>query len=674
MFALCFLLALVLGGLTLAMAAVYRPALAVPVVSVLGVAIAVVWFKRARRPRAMPDRSATLATMVVVAFALAITAQNARQSVEHLSIDRDPGVYLVTGWWLADEGGILVNTDRAFFGDIDGLDHDSGGFYSGAPDGRLYPQFLHSLPVVLAAGHWVGGPWLMIKTNALLGGLALLCFFAFASRLVRPWLAGAATVALGVNVAQVFFTRDSYSEVLSQIFLFGGLAACIDAERERSTRRAFVAGLLLGATCMTRIDAIVLLTPLVAYLFIGLWKAASLANDEARERRRFLGALALGSALPVAIGALDATLFTPRYLSDLGEQVGNAAFALAATVVVGTTALLLQRRLSAVTSVARRLRRPLGTTAAIVVLVLAAFLSFVRPHLDYVTEATSSQSALAVEVLQAADRLPIDGSRTYAESSFQWLSWYVGPVALLLGVIGAAWVVRSLFLGRREELTLFLLLWAALTLLYLWRPSISPNHVWAMRRFLPLTTPGVLLMAVLLLDHVLDAPRRWKRARAASVATALAGIVVVPLSQLAPLWAMTDHNGMLATTNELCRRLGLNAAVLIEDKAALPSRFPVTIRAVCNIPVAVADLDADPNLLPQVRDLARAQGRELVVITSEDPPLGPDGIHRPGVEFLVDITFPRLEQTLSRRPTRTLVGGFRVFRLPLETLIATDQG
>ncbi|TML75039.1 MAG: hypothetical protein E6G07_13335, partial [Actinobacteria bacterium] len=69
----------------------------------------------------------------------------------------------------------------------------------GAPGGRLYVQFLHLLPLTLAAGAWLGGSALMLKVNAILGALSLLMFYAFCTRLVRPLVALGATLALAVN-------------------------------------------------------------------------------------------------------------------------------------------------------------------------------------------------------------------------------------------------------------------------------------------------------------------------------------------------------------------------------------------------------------------------------------------------------------------------------------------
>ncbi len=103
----------------------------------------------------------------------------------------------------------------------------------------------------------------------------------------------------------------------------------------------------------------------------------------------------------------------------------------------------------------------------------------------------------ALEEIQRREGLPIDATRTYAEFSMEWLSWYVGVPILLLGCLGvAAAVFRAL--GRDMSWSvrtacLSLLVPAAV---YIYRPSINPDHIWAMRRFLPIVIPGFLISAM----------------------------------------------------------------------------------------------------------------------------------------------------------------------------------
>ncbi len=54
--------------------------------------------------------------------------------------------------------------------------------------------------------------------------------------------------------------------------------------------------------------------------------------------------------------------------------------------------------------------------------------------------------------------------------------------------------------ARKSRTLPFLLFFGSVTLLYLWSPKIFPDLIWMLRRFLPMTVPGLVLLAVVLLD------------------------------------------------------------------------------------------------------------------------------------------------------------------------------
>jgi hypothetical protein len=289
-------------GMSLAMAGAFHP-IPVALATVAGTA-ALAWASRGIAAERLGGWS--LPALGALALAAAAAAFNARWSSQHLLADRDPGIYMWHGRWIAGSGNLLVDSGRTLFEPLVGpLSRHCPTSCPGAPGDRLYVQFLHFFPLTLAAAQWVGGPSLMAKANALLGGFSLVCFFAFATRLVRPILALAATAALAVDVVQVHFARDSVSEVLAQALLFGGLYLLWLARRRWDPLAGAVAGLTIGATCMVRIDSFFYLIPLAAYLFGELAVSTG--------RRRFVGAVASGLAAGAALGFADLYFFSRSY-------------------------------------------------------------------------------------------------------------------------------------------------------------------------------------------------------------------------------------------------------------------------------------------------------------------------------------------------------------------------
>ena len=140
-----------------------------------------------------------------------------------------------------------------------------------------------------------------------------------------------------------------------------------------------------------------------------------------------------------------------------------------------------------------------------------------------------------VGFLQQAEGVVVDSARRYYEHSMEWLSWYLGPVTLALGVIGVAiavwWVIRGH--GRRSGLALALGAFLAPTVLYLWRARAVPDQMWVMRRFLPVTIPGVALACFAVLAMM------WRtRDVILRVVAVLVGVaaVVAPAVALQPVW------------------------------------------------------------------------------------------------------------------------------------------
>jgi hypothetical protein len=132
---------------------------------------------------------------------------------------------------------------------------------------------------------------------------------------------------------------------------------------------------------------------------------------------------------------------------------------------------------------------------------------------------------------------------------------------------------------------------AAPSAMYLWRVSITADQIWAMRRLLPLTVPGFLVLATVVLAAVWTRRGTWTKVAAASGALAVA---VSPLL----VW-----NHELFTTVELDNRYGEATSIC----AGLPSQrvafvgsahYPPTLTVLCDAevvwfdpPVTAADLD-----------------------------------------------------------------------------------
>ena len=642
---LCTVLAYSLVAMPLAMLGALRPVPAL-LLTVL-VAAGLLWLARGatgapvRSGAGGPGITAARAGAVGIAvLALVSVAVNAHYASEHVLGDRDPGIYVWLGRWLADHGSVLVEKHSHLFAGTGGYEEQCPVTCNAGPGNGFYVQFLHLLPATFAAGAWLGGSALMLKVNAILGGLSLLAFYAFATRLVRPLFALGAALALGLDFAQVYFARDAYSEILAQLFLFGGLFVLWDARASWDSRRALLAGLLLGATCMARIDSFVYLMPLGAYVF------GELALAEARERRRFALAVGGGIAVGAALGAVDLLGFSRGYYDIERSELHAVWLGVALTLALGVAAVVVARRRPQLRALALRLPPRVATGAALAVAALGLFAYLVRPHLGHATGAHNA----ALGLVQAHQGVTSEPTRTYAEQTMVWLGWYLGPVALLAGVAGLALAVREVMLGRRPALAPFAGVALVISALYVARPSIFPTHVWAMRRFLPVTIPALIVLGAWASQELgARLGARRPALRALVPAAVIAAAVLVPAWQLGGLLDTREQAGGLRAMDRACDALPKRAAVWIPAGSG-DARLLQSIHVFCDVPVAQSLPGVAPRRVRALAARLALKDRPLYLVSTRRLRLAP--LVRAPEQVQPPIVFrPRkLEETVDHRP------------------------
>ncbi|HEY8601903.1 MAG TPA: hypothetical protein VIL85_25980, partial [Thermomicrobiales bacterium] len=142
------------------------------------------------------------------------------------------------------------------------------------------PQFLHLFPTWLAL--WAifgGGIGAMVYGSAAFGLLGIAATILLARRLFGTAVGLLAGMLLAFNGLQLWFARQSLSEIFLQVLLVGGLYAWAvfieardhgDAATARGT--ALITGLALGSVALTHAQFIFALLPVIA-LIAWLWLA-----------------------------------------------------------------------------------------------------------------------------------------------------------------------------------------------------------------------------------------------------------------------------------------------------------------------------------------------------------------------------------------------------------------
>lgn len=547
------------------------------------------------------------ALVLVLGFA----AVNLRYSAQTIDVFRDPGVYAITGQWLARHGSLPIPVHPEVFGGVPSVSFYSAGFDPGTTPGFVHPQFSNLLPGLLAVGGWLGGDRLVLKVNPLLGGLALLSMYGLARQYVGRTWALLPVVALGVSLPQLQFSRATYSEPVTMLLVLGGLALLREAQQRDSARSFGLAGLVLGACVLARVDGFFFL---LAVPLVGAAELAAASPGRRRRRLGQVGALLLGVAVPAAVAMANLIALSPAYLRGLRGELRLIAAAAIAVTVLGVAAVVLAWS----TTLTRRMpgaARWLPAAGAATVVLLGAVAAS-RPlwQVGHTPDAPRSQTDY-IAFLQRAGGLAVDGTRSYAEQTLAWLSWYWGPLVVVLGVAGVALAVYRLARGDRllvAPLGMFL----STALLYLTVPSIVPDQVWAMRRYLPVVIPGFLVAAAAALSLLA------RRGRVGLVAGLVlgGGLVLFPAAGSARLATIREGVPQLAEVQNLCAALPADAALAVTGPLGVT--YQQTVRSYCGVPVAELRQPTRPHLA-EMETAARAHGRRLLLLATDRTAVAP---------------------------------------------------
>ena len=649
---------------------------------------------RQRRPGVPLD--ALLATVAIAAgFAVWQVAYGSQQ----LIVVSDPGAYLQYAYWIAMHGSVHIPQTAAAFGSATGLNFGSTGFYQTGT--TVTPAFMPGLPLVLAAGTWLGGVQGALLMPAVIGGCAVLSFGGLVGRLAGPRWAPAGALILALTLPEQIVSRAPYSEPLVQVLLFGGLCLVVDSLVVARLRDGYAApmtlagfgGFALGLTVLVSIGSLSTLLP--AFPVLALMFVA---------RRPQAGPLGVGLFLGVAGGLYAGLALSRPYLSALSAQlhlfgICAAGFGLATALIAPLAFPGVRASVRRVLSARPRIVGLKGETTAlpslgsclqwvavlVPVLLLAGFA--IRPYYQVTRGQTDPAMIRYVAQLQHLSNLQVDGRRQYYESSLDWVLWYLGVPAVLLAIAGAAVLgrrmVRAVLAGRDSLLAAriwglpYLIIgWSFVTLL--WDPAIVAAQPGASRRLVPVVLPGLILFGLWassrLKARAADLGAKPATAVGAGVCCVLAMAIPALVTSVNPglaahptvsahssgvskyisrvrlrgMGVSATYGGSLAAVTSLCTAIGPDAAVVFVD-GSTAARFGQVVRGTCGQPAASA-AGASTVTIEQVVKSIELAGRHPVLLGTSRSKLSLFGIVPRRVIFLRTSADPAV---LTGPPART---------------------
>ena len=565
------------------------------------------------------------ATASVVVIAIGFGVQQMIYHSQQIIVARDPASYSQFAAWIARHGSLPIPQQRAAFGAThQALQFGGLAFYQVGH--TVVPQFMAGLPMVLAGGFWLGGVTAAVAFAPLVGACAVLTFGGLAIRLTGPRWAPLATLVLAVTMPEQFTSRSTYSEPLAQILFLGGLCLVIDAltvgrgsaaeagragpgTARASQLLAALGGLALGLTLVVRIDGLSDILPVIPF-------AGLLLIGRRPQAWPLLGGLLAGALYGLVNGVLLSRPYLAHISNSLYPLVG-----LTVVVAAGTALAVLVFR-------GRGLPKapPWLLTAATVLPFAVLALLAVRPLLVPLPGHHHLAGAS-----QAAD---------FARS-LDWVFWYLGVPAVLLGVLGAALLSRRCLQGRAPSWTLPLMAFGWIIVTVLLRPAITPNHPWASRRLVPGVLPGLILLAVWASAWLVGWLREhgYDRVLRAGLATACAALLVLPAAITAyglgirsggpagirlaanGLATRVSYPGEIGAVNRMCAAIPAGSPVVILS-GGITEQLAQVIRGMCGHPAAGL---AQPGAARAVIRSIEQAGRRPVLLATSPAVLAPYG-------------------------------------------------
>lgn len=336
----------------------------------------------------------------------------------------------------------------------------------------------------------------------------------------RLGLAGAATVTLltAVNAAAYWAGRMPLSEPPAWFFTAAALVALDAYEEDGFPADARLAGALLGATAIVRIE--------YAAFIVAALAARSMLRPTLAGRRLTPGFVVALAAI-LAVAALEVLLVRGAYSVPLLEAWSGIWW------VAESNWREAPWRMVA-----------LSAAAATAYVLAVRRLGFVR--------ATSAAGVVAFFAIYARMSIEPAFSR-----SLGWQASYFGWPAVVLGFAGA-------ILAWRERLVqpangFLTLLFAVLAVCLLYDPHVLPVMPWASRRFVPVVVPCGLLFAAMACSAV------WRRSMVGGLVAwgLFAGGVLTPASKM---WNRGYYAGTYAQLQELVAKLPAEGALLIDNR------------------------------------------------------------------------------------------------------------
>lgn len=399
---------------------------------------------------------------------------------EYLWGRRDPIMYVIKGIEIAKSGGVKHGTSEFLnqhYEEIKGfVDLTYRGVYSDYIEGNsslpgdISFQFLDFFPALLAIGYSIANLDGLFRINSLTGVLCILGIYFFGKRFGGKKVGMIAALFIAINPAQVWGARITQTELLFQLsWIIGANFFCIGWKNNNKVLMILSGG-IIGFIGLNRIDSYI--------LGVGIFGVAIFCNLFIPEKKHNTFLVAMSYFITAGISFLYSCIFSFYYIRDHWNE-GVLFMLITCNIIFAAICLLAYifkikpitrlRELNFLSNICDS--RSGRIIVCWILFWIARLLYYARPLLQK----------------------EINADFDFCKRSFNEFCWYTSTIAILFAIIGIGYIMKEK--QKRRELLGFLAMGASSMMVYIYRPAVAPDHIWASRRWISVCIPFVLMLA-----------------------------------------------------------------------------------------------------------------------------------------------------------------------------------
>ena len=576
--------------------------------------------------RGLRIEPSSVAVLGVIAVAVLLPSR----PFEYILGGRDHGVYVNTGVNIAKTEGIIFQDSELVAVPVESQQAlvlpQASVYKPGLPGpwsegqrlpgfalrdlekGIVIPHAFHLYPVWIAIFYAIGGLSFALWTTFAFSLLGALGLYMAGTRLFGRPVGLLASFLLVISVGQTWFARYPSAEIVVQFLFWSGLFAFSLLLETHNRYAACLSACAFGLIHLTKADIVfvpIVLLIVLAYVWLKgrfhrhHWSFVApyaLLLIHAGVHALFISTVysvdhAVRNLLPPFINqalvrAAEGHPYPLDILSrGLAQNLSGIALGLMLMGALVFLALRSRQTLSRGLTLLGRYEQ-LGRLCLVLSLgFLALYAYFLQPRLR-------------------SGSLP---------SSLVMVGWYVAPLGVLLATAGFLQAVTE----NAEDKKDFAWLMALGNTLYLLiaGSKTSPDHFWAIRRFVPVAIPAFFLFASYLLWQLM--PRRWSHWPRGILPLGLA--IVLALNCLGSSWPLlrvVEYEGMIEQLSQLAASLP-RSAVLLFDQSDAGNRVTAPLWLIFDRTVFMVTAEAmnDPSLTAAL-EAWRSEGRDVYWVST----------------------------------------------------------